>query len=188
MSNAATKPAGVAGLFDDADDILRAAKRVRDAGFRIWDCHTPYPVHGLDEAMGLDETPMPYITLTAGFIGLAAAVALTGGISVFQYPIHIGGKALWSWQAFVPIFFEFFVLFAACATMLAIVVLCRLGRWNSPLHDSDIMREITSDRFALVISADDPKYREPDARRLLEESGCRDVRALVELVDDGKIL
>jgi membrane protein implicated in regulation of membrane protease activity len=172
-------PVGVVGLFDDPEALVRGARAVRDAGYSRWDCHTPYPVHGLDDAMGLKPSPVPYVTLTAGFIGLATAMLLTGGLSVWQYPIRIGGKPLWSWQAFVPIFFELFVLFAALATMAAVVVLGRLGRWHSPLHDSGVMAEVTCDRFAVVIEATDEQYSEEAARAVLEEAGCRDVRALV---------
>ena len=105
------------GLYDDPDALIRAAEKVRDAGYRKWDCHTPYPVHGLDEAMGLKDRPCRISRSTAGFVGVGVGLAMTGGLSVWQYPIRIGGKALFSWQAFVPIYFELFVLLAALATM-----------------------------------------------------------------------
>ena len=88
------KTIGLVGLYDDVDALVAAARQVRDAGRRKWDCHTPYPVHGLDDAMGLRESPIPYVTLSAGFIGLVTAIALTGGLSVFQYPIRIGGEGI----------------------------------------------------------------------------------------------
>lgn len=174
------KTVGLVGLYDDVDLLVRAAETVRDSGYRKWDCHTPYPVHGLDKAMGMKDSPIPYVTLTAGFAGLAAAIALTGGISALQYPIRIGGKALFSWQAFVPIYFELFVLFAALATMGSVIFFCRLGRWHSPLHDSDVMKDITCDRFAIVLEADDENYADDKARVLLEQTGCQDIRLLVE--------
>jgi hypothetical protein len=184
-----TTPLGLVGLYDDPDSLIRGAEAVRDAGYRHWDCHTPYPVHGLDDAMGLKPSPIPYVTITAGFIGLVTALLLTGLLSAWHYPIRIGGKPLWSWQAFVPIYFELFVLFAALATMGSVVLYCRLGRWHSPLHDSGVMPEITCDRFALVLESRDAKYSEQDARRLLESSGCGDIRPLVVCAeeDDGLI-
>ncbi len=184
MAEKRTKTVGVVGLYDDVDALVRAAESVRDAGLRKWDCHTPYPVHGLDRAMGLKESPIPYVTLIVGFVGLLTAIALTGGLSVFQYPIRIGGKALFSWQAFVPIYFELFVLFAALATMASIVVFCRLGRWHSPLHDSDIMREITCDRFAIVLDADNGNRGEQELRGILEKTGCSDIRPLVQFEEE----
>jgi hypothetical protein len=172
------------GLYDDAGALLRAAESVRDAGSSRWDCHTPYPVHGLDRAMGLKGSPIPAIALTAGFIGLLAAIALTGGLNAIQYPIRIAGKPLFSWQAFVPIFFELFVLFSAVTIMGCLFVFCGLGKWHSPLHDSDVMKEITRDRFALVLEAGDKAYTDEGARALLEETGCRDIRPLIEIQEE----
>ena len=170
---------GMVGIYDDVDAFLRAAEAVRDVGHTKWDCHTPYPVHGLDRAMGLRVSPVANFTLTGGLLGFLGAIALTWGLSVWHYPIRIGGKALFSWPAFVPIYFELFVLCAAVATMGALFHFCRLGRWHSPLHDSDIMKEITGHRFAIVVEKKDERYEE--ARRLLEESGCEDIRPLMEI-------
>jgi hypothetical protein len=184
MADPGRKTVGLVGLYDNVDDLMRAAETMRDRGYDKWDCHTPYPVHGLDRAMGLKESPVGLVTLAAGFIGLASAIALTGGLSVWQYPIRIGGKALFSWQAFVPIFFELFVLFAAIATLGAVIVFCRLGRWHSPLHDSGIMGEITSDRFAIVLDSSGGQGSDGELRAALEETGCKDIRALVEFDED----
>ncbi|MDD4890675.1 MAG: DUF3341 domain-containing protein [Phycisphaerae bacterium] len=181
MDNVAVKPIGVVGLFDSPDALLGAARRFREAGARRWDCHTPYPVHGLDDAMGLKPTRLAWVTIPAAFLGLLAAVALTGGLSVIQYPIRIGGKPLFSWQAFVPIFFELFVLFACVSTMIAIIVFCRLGRWHSPLHDSDVMKHITCDRFAVAVqTGGEGEMSDADVRRILEQCGCSEIRPLVE--------
>jgi hypothetical protein len=95
---------------------------------------------------------------------------------------------LFSWQAFVPIYFELFVLFAALATMGSIFWFCRLFRWHSPLHDSDVMKEVTCDRFAIVIEASDACYDEANARALLEQTGCGDIRPLIEFEEDDEII
>ena len=109
MTEPNTKTVGVVGLYDDPNALLRAAEQARDAGFTRWDCHTPFPVHGLDRAMGLKSSPVPTIAITGGFVGLVAAVVLTGGLNVLHYPIRIAGKPMFSWQAFAPIYFELFV-------------------------------------------------------------------------------
>jgi hypothetical protein len=179
MAELRDKTIGIAGLFDDPGAIRAAAKLIRDARFEDWDCHTPYPVHGLEQAMGLRSSPVPYVTLTAGFLGVGAALLLTWSLNAIHYPIRIGGKALFSWQAYVPIFFEMFVLFAALATMASVILFCKLGRWHSPLHDSDLMREVTGTRFAVVIRTEDEGAMEK-ARTLLNAAGCDDVRPLFE--------
>jgi len=180
---------GVAGLFDAPDALLRAAERVRDAGWRRWDCHVPYPVHGLDRAMGLKPSPIPAICLGAGFLGAGLALLLQWWTSAVDYPVRIGGKPLFSWPAFVPVTFELFVLFAAVATFGGVIALCRLGRWHHPLHDSGIMAEVTSHRLAVVLDARDALFSEARARRLLEEAGCTDVRPVYENAEeDGALL
>ncbi len=185
MIEPSKKNVGLVGLYDHPDMLLQAAEKVREAGYTRWDCHSPFPVHGLDRAMGLKPSPMPVIAITAGFIGLAVAVLLTGGLNALHYPIRIAGKPMFSWQAFVPIYFELFILFAALAIMVSLFFLCRLGRWHSPLHDSGIMKEITGRRFAVVLEAADEEYTEEVARALLEETGCSDIRSLDEIKEEG---
>ena len=99
------KVVGIAGLFDDTNSLIRAARKVRDEGYTKWDCHTPYPVHGLDQAMGLKPSPLPYICLGSGFVGVAAALGMQGWMSAVDYPVVIGGKEFFSWPAFVPVTF-----------------------------------------------------------------------------------
>ena len=184
MSEPRKKQIGMVGVYDDVDSLLRAAESIRDTGHEKWDCHTPYPVHGLNRAMGLTVSPVANFTLTGGLIGFLGAIALTGGLSVLHYPIRIGGKALFSWQAFVPIYFELFVLFAAGATLLSVIGFCRLGRWHSPLHDSGIMKEIICDRFAIVIDAGDGNRSEQELRAILKKTGCPDIRPLVRFDEE----
>ena len=179
---------GVIGLFDTPEQLLATACKVRDAGYRHWDCHTPYPVHGLDAAMGLRESPIPYFTIGAGFVGGGVAMLMQWWMNAVDYPLHVGGKPLFTWPAFVPITFELFVLFAALATTVALVVACKLWRWHSPLHDSGVMAEVTTTRFAVGLMATDPKFDWDGAEALLEEQGCEDLRPLFEDVDDGRIL
>jgi len=169
---------GIVGLFDSPESLRCAAQRVCSERFIHWDCHTPYPVHGLDRAMGIRPSRLGMVTVTGAFVGLGLAILMTGGLSVLQYPIRIGGKPLFSWQAFVPIFFELFVLVATVSTMVGLIVVCRLGRWHSPLHDSDVMRLITCDRFAIVLRGDAREMQR--ARQVLGDCGCRDIRPLIE--------
>jgi hypothetical protein len=133
--------------------------------------------------MGLKVSPVANFTLTGGLLGFLGAILLTGGLSVWQYPIRIGGKALFSWQAFVPIYFEMFVLLAALSTMGALFFLCRLGIWHSPLHDSGVMSEIVSDRYAIVLETEDGRD-EGYLTELLEGTGCKDIRPLVQFEEE----
>jgi hypothetical protein len=179
-----TRLAGVVGLFDDEDSLLAAARRVREAGWRRWDCHVPHPVHGLSDAMGLPPSRMGWIAIGAGAVGVASALLMQWWMSAVDYPVRIGGKPLASWPAFVPITFELFVLFAAFAITGGLIRMCRLWRWHHPLHDSGVMAEVSSRRFAIVLDARDDRFDRDGSRFLLEEAGCTDVRDLVE--EDGE--
>ena len=197
MSNSGTAPVaeadrklvGVIGLYDDPDSLISAAETVRDAGYKNWDCHTPYPVHGLDDAMGLKPSPMPYITLGMGAVGVGLAVLMQWWMSAVDYPVRIGGKEYFSWPAFIPITFEVFTLLAAISTFVGMFILCKLGRWHSPLHDSGVMVEVTTSRHGVVLGSDDALFSEESARALLEGTGCTDVRPLYEFVetDEGLV-
>ena len=135
MSTTRKRVYGYLAEFKSASALYKAAEKVRDAGFRKWDCHTPYPVHGLDDAMGLKPSPMPYITLGMGAVGIGLAVLMQWWMSAVDYPVRIGGKEYFSWPAFIPVTFEVFTLLAAISTFVAMIILCKLGRWHSPLHD-----------------------------------------------------
>ena len=188
MSKTNKVTVGVVGLFSDTNALMHSATTVRDAGYKKWDCHTPFPVHGLDGAMGLKDTPIPYIVLTMGFIGLACAIAMQGWMNAIDYKIIFGGKPFFAWPAFVPICFELFVLFTAIAISGSLLFFCKLLKWHHPLHDSNIMKEVTCDKFAVVLQADDALFTEEKATKLLERSGCKDIRLLYEIDDDGKVL
>jgi len=179
------KLVGLAGLYDDPGALVRAAAKVRDAGFRRWDCHTPYPIHGLDRAMGLKPSPIAAGALAAGAVGVVAALGMQWWMNAVDYPINVGGKPLASWPAFIPITFELFVLATALATTALGLYLCRLLRWHSPLRDSGIMAEVTSARFAVVLDAADERFSLEGCRRLLEETGCADIRPLVEFAEEA---
>ena len=180
MPDPSSKTIAVVGLFDDPQQLVAAAKKVRDAGWRRWDCHTPYPVHGLDKAMGLRDSLIPFITIPAGIAGLILAKTMQWWMSEFDYPLMVGGKPLFSLPAFVPVTFELFVLLAAVMTFVGLLAACRLGRWRSPLHDAGLMVDVTSSRYLLYLDAADPNFSKDGARGLLGETNCPDIRTIEE--------
>jgi len=186
VAGADRKLVGMIGLYDDVDVLIGAAEKVRDAGYKKWDCHTPYPVHGLDDAMGLKPSPMPYICLGMGAVGVGLAVLMQWWMSAVDYPVRIGGKPLFSWPAFVPITFELFVLLASVSTFVGMIVLCKLAKWHSPLHDSGVMVEVTTSRHGVVLESADALFTEDGAHLLLMETGCTDIRPLYEFVESDE--
>jgi len=178
------KLVGLAGVIEDPDTLIHVAETVRDNGYAKWDCHTPYPVHGLEKAMGLPGSKVPRIALTGGLIGACVAMGMQWWMSASDYPVVIGGKEFFSWPAFVPITFELFVLFSAFTIMGCLVKFCRLGKWSSPLYDAGVMELVTRDKYAVVLESCDAKFDEKGSWDLLERAGCQDIRRLYESLED----
>lgn len=159
---------GLMAEFTTPADIVHAAEKVRDAGFKWWDCHTPFPVHGLDKAMGVRPTILPVIVFFCGMTGTCLALAMqiltnaTGiDLSAFWlhgYPFMISGKPLISLPAFIPVTFELTVLLSALGTVLFLLLLNGLPRLYHPLFKSVRFARATDDRFFVVIEARDPKF------------------------------
>src|ERR1043166_7367870 len=150
--------------FLETDGLLRAVRKARSQMFRVYDVFAPFPVHGLDEAMGIRRTRLPYVTLLAGLTGLATALTLQFYTNVFDWPLDVGGKpdSVKTILAFVPISFELSVLFAGLGSVAALLLRARLYP-GKPVWLPD--PNITDDTFALVLR----KPRDDEAhRRALE--------------------
>ena len=112
---------GVAALFDTPNEIINAAKKVTQAGYKNYDVNTPYPVHGMDKAMGLKSSKLGYVTLFFGFFGASSILFFMWWALAVNYPLVIGGKPYFPLPAFVPITFEFTVLNAVISTFIAMI-------------------------------------------------------------------
>jgi hypothetical protein len=166
---------GVLARFTTPRDLLRACERVRDAGFTRWDAHTPFPVHGLDRAMGLSPSRLPWIVLALGLTGAAAAMLLQWWVHTRAYPLVISGKPLFSWPAFVPVTFEVGVLFGALGAVLGMFGLNRLPMHHHPLFGTALFERATDDAFFVSIESWDPKFDAVATSRWLSELGAVDV-------------
>ena len=127
MSNATenAKPYGYLARFDLVDEFLVAAAKVRDAGYTRWDAHSPFVIHGLDAAMGVKKTVLPYIVFLAGLTGAAAGILLQWWTNAVDYPFLISGKPLFSLPANIPVAFETTILFAAVSALIGMLALNR---------------------------------------------------------------
>jgi hypothetical protein len=129
---------------------------VRDAGFTRWDSHVPFPVHGLDRAMGVGPSRVPWIVLVMGLSGAAGGFLLQAWVSVGAYPLVISGKPLLSWPAVIPITFELGVLCGALGALLGMLALNQLPQLYSSLFRSRRFEKVTDDSFFISIEAADP--------------------------------
>ena len=169
---------GILAEFATPADLYHACERVRDAGFTRWDAHTPFPVHGLEGAMGIRRSPLPWIVLVMGLTGAAFGFGLQWWVHASAYPLVISGKPFFSWPAFIPITFELGVLFAAFGAVLGMLGLNRLPMHHHPLFQSKVFEHVTDDAFFISIESWDPRFDQSATRKLLESLGARSVELL----------
>lgn len=170
---------GVAALFDTPDEIINAAKKVKSSGFKYYDVNTPYPLHGMDDAMGLKSSKMGYVTLFAGFAAAAFILFFMWWTIAISYPLVIGGKPFFALPAFVPITFEFTVLTAVLSTVFGMIAVVFNLPFNShPLHDTNYMKKVSSDKYGLVIESADDLFEEDKAVSLLNGLGGKDIEKI----------
>ena len=167
----ATKPGlyGIVAEFEYPDDLLSASNKAREAGYKQMEAYTPFPVHGLTEALGKQHTKLQWIVLCAAFIGGCGGYFMEYWVAVIDYAINIGGKPLHSWPMFLPVTFELTVLFSALTAAGSMLVLNGLPEPYHPLFQVEGFFRSTSDRFFLCIESEDGKF-DPAATRAFLES------------------
>ena len=170
---------GLAAQFDTPAGIYQAATKTREAGYEWFDCHVPFPVHGLDKAMGVKHTILPVLVFFAGFTGLCVAIFLQvftnslqvnlwALVEVVGYQFDVSGKPLISTPAFVPVAFELTILFSAVSCVGLMLFLNKLPCLYHPILKSPKMKRITDDRFVLVIESKDPKFTRATAEKFMQ--------------------
>lgn len=159
MANTDTRQLyGYLAEFRTPEHLLDAAARVRDAGYTRWDCHTPFPLHGLDIAMGIRGTRLPWIILAGGLTGMVGALLMQWWMNAVDYKFWISGKPFFGIPANIPITFEFTVLLSAITAFFAMWGINGLPRHHHPLLRDERFRRATADRFYIAIEASDPKF------------------------------
>lgn len=171
---------GLLAEFPHPGALLHAAEEVRRAGYRHFDTHSPFPIHGMDRAMGLGQSKVGYFTMGGGITGFALAYWLqwwTGGI---DYPLNISGKPFFAVEPSIPIMFELTVLFSAFGAVFGMLALNGLPRPHNPLFYSQNFARVTDDAFFLQIAASDRRFDEDRTRALLEELGGYNIELITE--------
>lgn len=188
MANQDKKPALYLAEYDTPNAIAAAAMKVRDAGYKSWDCHTPYAMHGMDEAMGLEPTRIGFISFFFGMFGVALAVFMMQYTNAWSfnlldigwgYPIIVGGKPPGAFPSMVPIMFELGVLLCGFATLFGLLGIIKLPRHNHPIFESNRFEAASDDKFFISIEAEDDKFDLERTRALLESTNP----SYIELVE-----
>lgn len=166
--------------FNTPGECMHAAEKLRDAGYTAFDVHTPFPVHGMDGAMGLKPTPLGWIVLAMGLTGLTSAVAMIAWMNGVDYPIVVGGKPPISFPSMVPVGFELTVLFSAFGAVFGMFGLNKLPRHHHPVFESDRFRAATDNKFFVSVESADPKYNADETRALFESAHAENVEVIEE--------
>ncbi|MEP0814685.1 MAG: DUF3341 domain-containing protein [bacterium] len=176
---------GLLAEFKTPQELLEGAEKVRDAGYKHWDAHTPFPVHGLNDAMGLRGTPLPYFVFMIGLSGCIIGLLLQWWTNAFDYPFVISGKPLWSIPANIPVVFELTVLFSAIGAFFGMLAFNGLPKYYHSIFNSKVAKRATTDRFYIAIDARDPKFDAEETRKLLESLQTSWIEELYEVEGDA---
>ncbi len=174
----AAQPYGLIATFDSTSAVYHAAEKVRDAGYKKWDCITPLPIHGMDKAMGMRRSIVPRISLCGGLTGFCTGMSLIWYTDAFDYPVIVGGKPFFSPLFAFPVSYELTILFTAFATIIGMFVLNGLPQHYHPVLKYKDIRRGTDDLFFIVIEAEDPLFNAAETRALLGRAGGRNIGEL----------
>lgn len=164
--------------FDSTSTLLQAAEKMSDAGYKNYDCHSPFPIHGMDQAMKLKRSPMGYVIGTMGTIGMVGMIALTYWTNIYGYSMVISGKPYFSWQAFIPVIFAITILLSAFGAFFGMLALNKLPQLFNPIFGSDNFAKVTNDGFFVSVETDDPIYDETKVKGFLESLGGKNVEVV----------
>jgi len=159
---------GVMAEFESPGDLLDAAGRAYEVGYRQMDAYTPFPVHGLAEALGFHRTRLPVLVLVGGITGCVGGYFLQYWIAAIDYPLNIGGRPLNSWPAFIPVTFELTILLAALAAVLGMLALNGLPMPYHPVFNVPAFELASRNRFFLCIESNDPKFDRGETWQFME--------------------
>ena len=173
-------PYGVLAEFANPADLMDAASEVNKAGYKHFDTYSPFPIHGMDDAMGLKPSKLGWIVLAHGLLGLLAGIALQVWSMDIAYPVHISGKPYLNFPAFVPVAFAIVILLASFGAFMGMFFLNRLPRLHQPIFNSDRIAKATDDGFFICIEATDPAFSEQQTGAFLKSIGATHIETIPE--------
>ena len=178
MTKDLSKDKGLLASFEDPAKLLEAARKIRAAGYTKYDCHSPFPIHGMDDAMGLKRSPLGYIVFAVAVVALLGGFALEWWTSTVDYRLVISGKPFFSYQAYGPVAFALMVLASAFVSLLGMLALNKLPMFFHPLFSSKNFENVMDDGFFVSIESADDKYDPEGTKNFLSGIGANNVEVI----------
>jgi hypothetical protein len=160
------------GIYDDEDVVLKAVKQVKEAGVRVHEVYSPFPIHGLDVALGHPRTRIGIAAFMFGLSGTLTGLAMISYMEKFDWPMIVGGKDSFSFPVYIPVIFELTVLFSALGMVFSFLITNKLGPTQRPLM-FDL--RTTDNKFAMAIDLEKNKLSEGEIENVLKSSGAAEV-------------
>ncbi len=166
---------GLLAEFDTPTQLVDAANKIREAGYTKTDAFSPFPIHEIDEALGVKRTILPFLVLGGGAVGLLSAQALVFYVHVLEYPIIVGGRPFFSLPSFIPPTFELTILFAAFAGVFGMLLLNGLPQPYHPVFNVPRFALATREKFFLLIETKDPKFNYDETKSFMQGLNAQEV-------------
>ena len=169
---------GLIAEFDGPSSLLKAGSAMRDNGFKHFDCHSPFPIHGMDNAMGLKRSPLGYIIAFFAIIGALIGLGLQTWVHAIEYPLVISGKPYFAWQAYIIVTFALTILFGAFGAVFGMLGLNRLPRYHHYLFYSDKFKKFSDDGFFVSVGVHDKLFDKKDTKIFLKSIGGKNIEVV----------
>lgn len=171
---------GVLAEFKNPKELVDAASTVEKSGYNKYDTYAPFPIHGMEKAMGLKESPLGWIVLGGALVGLIGAITLMVWVMAYEYPMNISGKPFINIPVYVPIAFELTVLLSAFAATFGMFALNKLPRLHNPLFSVERFKKASDDGFFICIEAGDDLFSEEKVASLFNDAGATHIETVYE--------
>ena len=169
---------GIIAEFESPQALLKAGKELKEKGYKQFDCHSPFPIHGMDGAMGLKRSPLGYIIAFFAIVGGLIGFGLQSWVHSIEYPTIISGKPYFAWQAYIIVTFALFILFGAGSAVFGMLGLNKLPRYHHHLFYSDNFKKVTDDGFFVSIDVNDKVFSKDSTTSFLKSIGGKNIELL----------
>lgn len=163
---------GILAEFRNPKELVDAAEKIKEAGYKDFDTYAPFPIHGMEKAMGIKESPLGWIVLAGGLVGCLGALALMIWVMVYEYPMNISGKPYFNLPVLIPITFELTVLLSAFAATFGMFALNKLPKLHNPLFNVERFEKASDDGFFICVEATDNLFAEDSVSKLFTDAGA----------------